>query len=163
MSFCRRGLLAIIALALAGCGGGGGTTPSGAGAVVTPATAAPGANTPQSVQLNVHIPGASTAAAARSATASSRRSPQFVASSTEGVLVVVYATSDTNHTTPLGSSATNVSPGSTACGGASGARTCSISIPAPPGLDDFVFTTYDQPPNSGTTFPGTPTSSLPVP
>ncbi len=101
----------------------------------------------QAVQLNVHIPGSGTSSSAR-------RSPQYVASSTAGVLIQVYATSDTTHSNLLASSATNVSAGSTACGGASGARTCSVSIPAPAGTDDFVFTTYDQPPSSGTTFPG---------
>jgi hypothetical protein len=99
------------------------------------------------VQLNMHIPGASTSS-------TSRRSPQFVAASTQGVFVVVYATRDAQHQNPLGTSATNVSPGSAACGGASGARTCTVTIPAPPGQDDFVFTAYDQPPNGPTTFPG---------
>jgi hypothetical protein len=99
------------------------------------------------VQLNVHIPGSGTAS-------TTRRTPQYVASSTAGVLIQVYATSDTSHSNLLASSATNVSAGSTACGGASGARTCSVSIPAPAGTDDFVFTTYDQPPSSSTTFPG---------
>jgi hypothetical protein len=144
------------AVALTACGGGG-----GGGSVAPTSANAPGSGTgsggssggsnskaAQSVQVNMHIPGASSTASA------TKRSPQFVASSTQGVLVVVYATSDTGHTTPLGSSATNVAPGSAACGGASGARTCSVTIPAPPGQDDFVFTTYDQPPSSGTTFSG---------
>ena len=92
----------------------------------------------------MHIPGASTSSA-------QKRHVQFVASSTQGVLVTVYAATDTGHTSPLASSATNVAPGSTACGGTVGARTCTIVIPAPAGSDAFVFTTYDQPPITGTT------------
>jgi hypothetical protein len=92
--------------------------------------------------MSIHIPGGSS-------TSSSTRRAQFIVTSTGGVLVQVYAHSDTTHSTLLGSSATNVSSGSTACGGVSGPRTCTISIPAPVGADDFVFTTYDQPPSNG--------------
>jgi hypothetical protein len=135
----------LFAAGLSACsgGGGGGSVAPASGGASAPA----GSSAPQAVQLNVHIPGSGTSS-------SSRRSPQYVASSTAGVLIQVYATSDTTHSNLLASSATNVSSGSTACGGASGARTCSVSIPAPAGTDDFVFTTYDQPPSSGTTFPG---------
>ncbi len=50
----------------------------------------------------------------------------------------------------LGSSATDVSSGSAACGGTTGTpRTCTIPIPAPPASDSFVFTSYDAPPSGG--------------
>jgi hypothetical protein len=148
--FAKRIVAVIVVLVLAACGGGGGSSGSPLPLTGSPAGGGNSGSTSsarESVQLNMHIPGGA-------GTASSiKRKPQFVASSTQGVLVVVYATSDTAHANPLGTSATNVAPGSAACGGASGPRTCSVSIPAPPGTDDFVFTTYDQPPNSGTTFP----------
>ena len=149
----RRLLPLACALFLASCGGGGGGS-----IAVAPVTSAPvsgggpsnGPTTaPQSVHVNMHIPGTTTAAK----TTLSRKSPQFVAASTEGVRVQVYATSDTAHATVIGTSLTDVTPGSTACGGANGARTCTINIPAPAGTDDFVFTTYNLPPNSTTTFP----------
>ncbi len=131
-----------LALALAACSGGG-----GGGSAVTPSYggAGSGSSAPQSVQLNVHIPGGGS-------TSSTSRRPQYVAATTAGVLIQVYASSDTMHTNLLAASATNVSAGSSACGGASGARTCTVSIPAPPGTDDFVFTTYDQVPNGPASF-----------
>jgi len=73
----------------------------------------------------------------------------FVSSSANGALVTTYAHSDTNHTTPLGSSATNISPSSGACTTVSGGRNCTIAIAAPAGSDDFVFGLYDASPVNG--------------
>jgi hypothetical protein len=145
----RRILMALCVCLLSACGGGGGggTVAPSNGSGSGPSTGGSSPGKTQSIQLNVHIPGGA-------ATASSKRHAQFVVSSTAGVLVQVYASSDTGHTTVLGTTATNVSPGSTACGGLTGARTCSVAIAAPGGTDDFVFTTYDQPPNGPTSFPG---------
>jgi len=143
-----RSLVFLLALALSACGGGsaapavGAASNNGSGNGSSGAAKNPAATL--SVQVNMHIPGASTSN-------SQKRHAQFVASSTQGVLVTVYASSDTGHTNPLASSATNVAPGSTACGGTVGARTCAIVIPAPAGSDAFVFDTYDQPPVAGTT------------
>ena len=73
----------------------------------------------------------------------------FVSASANGALVTTYAHSDTNHTTPLASSATNISSGSSLCTTVSGGRTCTMSIAAPPGDDDFVFALYDAAPVNG--------------
>ncbi len=151
----HRLIAVAVTVTLAACGGGGGgSTGPGAIAPSGPSTTGAGggngagaSGASQTVQLNIHVPGAAVA------TSATKRAPQFVAASTQGVGVVVYSHSDTAHQNPLGTQDTNVAPGSAACGGASGPRTCSISIPAPPGYDDFVFSTFDQPPSSSTTFP----------
>ena len=79
----------------------------------------------------------------------------FISRSTEGVLARVYAHDDPQHLHLLGRSATDVSSGSAACGGRTGyPRSCSVSVPAPAGNDDFAFTTYDAPPSGGA-FPST--------
>ncbi|HTA39557.1 MAG TPA: hypothetical protein VK760_10785, partial [Candidatus Acidoferrales bacterium] len=79
----------------------------------------------------------------------------FISRSTDGVLARVYAHDDPQHLHLLGRSATDVSSGSAACGGQTGyPRSCTVSVPAPAGDDDFAFTTYDAPPNNGQ-FPST--------
>jgi streptogramin lyase len=132
-----RALAAIsIAALLAGCAGNSATPPtnSGPGAV-------PDATRRATVRIIIPAP-----IHPNSAT----RRPRFVSPSTDGVLVNVYAHSDTLHQTSLGTSATDVSSGSSACGGTVGTpRACTVAIPAPPGNDDFVFTTYDVPPSGG--------------
>jgi virginiamycin B lyase len=76
--------------------------------------------------------------------------PKFISPATDGVLSRVYAQSDPGRTHLLGESAIDVASGSAACGGQTGyPRTCTVTIPAPPGADTFVFTTYDASPQSG--------------
>ena len=130
--------LAAAASILGGCSNGG-----HAGALA-PTAAAPASKVLQQVQIRLTI---------TDRTASSARTAKFVAASTNGVLVQVYAHSDASHQTVVGASGTDVSANSSSCGGASGTRTCTVYIPAPAGSDDFVFTTYDQAPTTGTTFP----------
>jgi virginiamycin B lyase len=78
----------------------------------------------------------------------------FISRSTDGVLAQVYAHGDTAHRHAIGENATNVSSGSAACGGQTGyPRSCTVSVPAPAGDDDFAFTTYDVVPK-GRQFPG---------
>jgi len=85
-------------------------------------------------------------AAARRAFA---RRPAFVSPSTNGVQVVAFAHSDTNHTTPLGTAVTDVSSGSNACTLMAGSRSCTVNGIAPPGDDDLVVTLFDMAPVSG--------------
>jgi len=81
--------------------------------------------------------------------AGSAKHRAFVSPSANGALVTTYAHSDTNHTTPLGSSATDISSSSSACTTVSGGRNCTIAITAPAGDDDFVFGLYDAAPVGG--------------
>jgi virginiamycin B lyase len=75
---------------------------------------------------------------------------KFISPATDGVLSQVYAQSDPGRQHLLGESAIDVSSGSAACGGQTGyPRTCTVTIPAPPGADTFVFTTYDAIPQAG--------------
>ena len=131
--------VAIAAAFLGGCGGSGGalSTPR----TDTPVTKAPG--TPEAVNISV-IVGGTTAGVGSS---SGVRRPKFVSPSTNGIDFKVYAHGGN---TIIGQSDTDISSGSAACGGQTGTpRTCSIQVPAPAGNDDFVATTYDAAPVSG--------------
>jgi hypothetical protein len=121
----------------AGCAGG-----SAGSSSATPARS--GGSGAQRISVRITVP-----AAIRAANAS-KRTPMFVSPSTNGVLVKVYAATDTTHTTVLGTAAVDVSSGSPACGGTTGTpRTCSVPIPAPAANDTLVFTSYDAPPSGG--------------
>ena len=135
----------MMSLLLAGCGGGGGgTSMSPHAAYPSPSSTAGATKNAQRVAIHLKI--------AETPTASSNaRKTQYVSPATSGVLVQVYASPQSANPTAIGTSATDVSPGSSSCAGATGTRTCTIYIPAPPGTDDFVFTTYDQAPAAGTT------------
>lgn len=139
MSSLRRlSAVALAAAFLAGCGGGGG------GALTTPpGTPAKSAGTPESVSIAVIIGGTT---AGRGSSSGVRR-PKFVSPSTNGIDFKVYAHGGN---TVIGQSDTDISSGSAACGGQTGTpRTCTINVPAPAGNDDFVATTYDGAPVSG--------------
>ena len=128
----NRVFIAILTLSVAACSSGGQTSHGAA-----PLPAAPSA----SARVKILVP-----APVRSAA----RTRNFVSPSTAGVLAQVYAHSDAAHANLLAESATDISSGSAACGGTTGTpRTCTYSIPAPPGDDDFVITTYDAPPVAG--------------
>jgi virginiamycin B lyase len=73
------------------------------------------------------------------------RRPYFVAASTLGVKIVVYAHGA--HTTPLATAAVGLS--SANCNPVTGGRTCIIPVAAPIGNSDFEVTTYDAPPTGG--------------
>lgn len=154
MLYCARRVSGVLLLgvSLFGCSGGGGSRPTAVQAAL-PATASH-AKTPVSVR--VVIPAAP-------ATFGAKRRPMFVASTTQGIDAKVYASSDPGHTSLLGESQTDVSSGSAACGGTTGLpRTCTFTIPAPVGEDDFVITSYDVPPSNGT-FPGSQLAAALVP
>jgi sugar lactone lactonase YvrE len=87
------------------------------------------------------------------------RRPQYVSPSIDGLLAQVYVSPQSSNPNVVGTSATDVSPGSAACGGQTGTRTCTITVPAPVGTDDFVFTAYNMPP-VGNSFAGAATLSV---
>ncbi len=125
-------VLAVVALA--GCSGGtNGVAPT------LPVSGPPTGSLPQSATVRLVFGGGN------SAPAGAGRRPEFVSPSTEGVLAQVFLHGST---IVIASSATDVSPGSGACGGSSSAnRACTIIVPAPTGADDFAFTTYDAAPS----------------
>ena len=102
------------------------------------------------VSFTLRVPGAASARTAK------LKRIYTIAQSTAGAQVNVYnAGNDTG--TPLATTAGNIepstSPGSTCTASdAYGNRSCSFSISAPVGNDDFVITTYDQAP-SGSSIP----------
>ncbi|HTU70797.1 MAG TPA: hypothetical protein VMF11_10820 [Candidatus Baltobacteraceae bacterium] len=117
---------------------------SGGGSNALPKTAGTPARTLAQVTITMHVPGAASAH-----TAGLRRI-FTVAQNTAGAQVNVYtAGNDTG--TPLATTAANIetsaSAGSTcAASDAYGNRTCTFNIAAPIGDDDFIITTWDQPP-----------------
>jgi streptogramin lyase len=129
-------LAAALVFNAAGCASSGGN----ASIPTTTSNGASGSRT-GNVTFTLMIPNAPAAGLAK------RRA--FVSSSANGALVTTYAHSDTTHTTPLGSSATNISSTSNACTTVSGGRNCTIAITAPAGDDDFVFGLYDAAPVGG--------------
>ena len=130
------------AVLLAGCGGGAGSlSPQQAPSIKSPVNPPSSAGAPQSVTMTVVLGGRS------GPVASNVRRPRFVSPSTNGIDIKVYAHGGN---TVIGESETDISSGSAACGGHTGLpRTCTVSVPAPPGNDDFVGTTYDAAPVSG--------------
>lgn len=88
-----------------------------------------------------------------SATQSNTRRPMYVSHSTSGVEVNVAAHgAGFTGVTPT---ETDVSPGSAACGGQTGPRTCTIYVyNLPTGTADFLINTYDQKPTNATTHAG---------
>jgi hypothetical protein len=138
----RRWIALVLIAALTACGGGGSSA--------LPKAGAPAAPTKAKVQVSItmHVPGAASAHTAK------LRRIYTIAQNTAGAHVNVYnAGNDTG--TPLASTAANIeaspSPGSTCTASdAYGNRSCSFSISAPVGNDDFIITTYDQAPASGT-------------
>lgn len=132
----RRFLAYAVVAFLAGCSGGGSAVSPGQSpaAVSSPTTGM------QSVQVTVVLGGRS------GAVSGAVRRPKFISPSTNGIDFKVYAHGGN---TILGESRTDISSGSAACGGHTGLpRTCTVSVPAPPGNDDFVATTYDAAPVS---------------
>lgn len=73
------------------------------------------------------------------------RKPAYVSPSTQGIAITVYPATATPP--PLPTTVASLAPGSPACAGnADGSSTCTVTVQAPIGNDDFIVTTYDQPP-----------------
>ncbi len=126
------------AVLLAGCGGRTAAlapeAPLGTGPTGAPV------NGSQSVRVTLVLGGKS------GRVSSAVRRPRFVSPSTMGFDLKVFAHGGN---TIIGESETDISSGSPACGGQTGLpRTCTISVAAPPGDDDFVGTTNRKPVNN---------------
>lgn len=73
--------------------------------------------------------------------------PHWVSGATDGILIVTYLSSDSTHTHPIGTVATDLSASSGNCTPSTGGgRICNVLAVALVGSDDFVVTTYDQVP-----------------
>jgi hypothetical protein len=128
---------AAAAVLLAGCGGGGSALKP------LPAPDTTRLSGAQTATMTVIVGGRS------GAVTSSVKRPRFISPSTNGIDITVHAHGGV---AVIGNSKTDISSGSAACGGQTGLpRTCTISVPAPAGNDDFVGTTYDTAP-SGNSF-----------
>lgn len=112
-------------VALSACAGGGSTP------------ALRSSQSQSAVALSVHIP--------ETTTSSGKRVPKYVSPSTQGIHI-----SDSVHGSGVTAFTADVdlSSGSAACTAVTGGRTCTVSITAPAGTDDFTFTTYDVPPGN---------------
>lgn len=128
---------AFCALAAASCAGGsqsGSPLPRTPGSTNRPAEG--------NVRMSLVIPNPPAQSNARA-----RR--QFVSPATQGVTIVVYAHSDTTHSSPLATNVANVSSASGGCTAGTSGRTCTIALNSPAGNNDFVFTLYDAAPSGG--------------
>ncbi len=100
------------------------------------AKAAPRAKSRASVVMSVFIP------ARRSHAHPGVVAPHFISPSTSLIDTTVYPAGDPSQASE---SSVSVGYGSSVCTAVPGGRTCTFSIPAPPGNDDFVFDTLDGP------------------
>ena len=141
-----KALLACVAivLALSACGGGNSTIPHVGGGTPSHRTVA--------VKFKVSVPNARGTRRHHGHLSARLKRIWAVADNTAGIKVVQYATGD--RTTPLGTALANISATSSSCtpivsSGSFGGRTCTFSLQAVPGTDDFVATTYDRVPSGG--------------
>ncbi|MBV8637506.1 MAG: hypothetical protein JO322_05430 [Candidatus Eremiobacteraeota bacterium] len=136
MTMRSRIALPIAASLLAACGGGGGG--------ITPAqpTPTPGAtNSGPAVTFSIAVPAASSPAARKAA---------YVSPNTGSVQIALQTVNGATPKTPF-SQTFAVSSTAQGCSAASsGGFTCTISVPAPPGVDVFTISTYQSPNGSGT-------------
>jgi hypothetical protein len=120
---------------LAACSGGGSGASLSPSASVQPASVT-------GMKMSVRIPGKQTSSALRS--------PRFVSTSTNGIGVSYGASPATfpNPATP--NAAFDVSSTSALCtANGDGSRTCTFTIPAPPGTDDIQVSAWDGVPSGG--------------
>jgi len=154
----RRLACAVLVFALAACSGaGGGAIPNGAAqsanqqtlnlqtlrSVPAPAAAAAAKrHHPKKVRVKIRI---------RVPKAKRFHNPRVrhrmtVSENTQGIIINAYPAGNDTPAAQVGSAWADISPSSTHCSaGTNDARTCTISIEAPPdtGGTDFVATTYD--------------------
>ena len=143
-SLVALGSAALLIVGAAACSGGGGSG--------SPFSGHPGSNTSggngstssgsqQTTAVRISIPSASS-------TNSKLRRAKYVSSSTNGGTLTVYSALATPPPSP--SVVIDLSSKSTACTtNSDGSRSCTISVSAPVGQDNFVFNAYDQAPVNG--------------
>lgn len=123
--------LAILALSAAGCAG---TSRS------VPVPGLPTASSLQATAVTIRVPAASAPQSVR---------PKYVSPSTLGVAITIYGALATPPPAPT--TVANLSSGSPLCTNSpDGSRTCAVTVLAPIGNDNFIVTTYDQPPSGST-------------
>jgi virginiamycin B lyase len=141
----RSSLVAGACLLLAACRGGSSLPPAVQSVPDSASSVAHSAKPHAGIPVTVNLVVPTGKAALRRALG--ERSPFFVALGTKGAKVVAFAHGD--RTTPLGSVVANVSATSTVCTQGA-ARVCELALSVQAtGKDDFVITTYDQPPSGG--------------
>ncbi len=116
---------------------------------------APAGHSRVGVSVSVKIPGAGSTTNAR------LRHIYSMAANTQSIQATTYAAGTVRPASPITTSNANIAAGSANCGAsdAQGDRTCTFTLQAPVGADDFVFTIYDSW-NAGTsTVAGNPIGS----
>jgi streptogramin lyase len=137
MNYRLYALMTVIALTA--CGGGGG------GMHATPAAPATPAQTPALASIRLTVPAQAASASTK------RRHAQFVAWTTAGMTVSAYTSPRTSHLTAIAQTSFDVSAASANCTTSATGRLCTLAFPLPAqGTDDFVVTSYDTAPASGT-------------
>jgi hypothetical protein len=115
--FARIALVALsLAVAATGCGGSGSS-----------ASSVPQRGGSATATLQIRVPNAP-------APSSTARTPQFIGAAVASVSVTMYLSSDTGHTTPVGSGTFNVASGSQLCTAVTGGRLCTLSIATVTGM-----------------------------
>jgi streptogramin lyase len=134
----HRLFFALATIALTACSGGGGSA-------TPPANPAHPAAKTATASIRLLVPGQSGTASAK------RRHALFVASTTAGLTVSVFTSPRAQHPTAIAQASFDVSASSPNCTTTANGRTCTLVIPLPAtGTDDFVLTSFDAAPQSGT-------------
>ncbi len=125
----------VLSAGLAGCAGGGGSI--AAGSLASGNTQAPQSPT---ATVSIRVP-------AGTGTQAARR-PQYVSAATAGVAVTEWPNGTQQPDTPTAVVA--LAAGTPPCTAVTaGAITCNLTLPAVLGVENFLVTTYDQPPLNG--------------
>lgn len=142
----RKLVVALTISVLAGCGGGGGqsavpSAPSHSAAVVT-----------KLIRIEVPAP-----------KKNASRQSEYVSRNTQGIGVSFGASPFTFPSSTTPTAAFDVSGTSPLCvAGANGARTCTLTVAAPVGTDDFQVTAWDVVPTAGSFSPANALSTVTV-
>ena len=151
-------VLAFLAVAaLCSCSGGGSVAPNVARTAVpvstgAPVTSSPGASVPDaSARFTITVPKAASAASVRDG-----RSPKYVSSSTQSVVITLVSVDGTAYTGTPSEIASNLTTANSACSGSP--LTCTVAAPAVGGTDVFSIATYDAQQTSAS--PQTPAGNV---
>jgi len=144
----RRALALVSFSALTACGGSGSHALPATSSAMPPVT--PGAPA-TSARFTIIVP-------PKSATAANARTPKYISSSTQSIVITLETVNGTAFTGSPASTATNLTTSNPACSSSSGTLTCTASAPAIPGADSYSVVTYDAQQSSSS--PASPAGNI---
>jgi hypothetical protein len=133
-----------LAAVIAGCGGSGTSS-------VAPETRVTPSPTPSATPVATQTPSGQTAPVTYNLTVPTsvldRRTRKYISPSTMGISITAYASTATPPAQPSVSFSVAMNSNRCKVNATDGSRTCTGTVNAPVGTDDFTVTAYDQPPS----------------